>query len=116
MMEGHRRLSILTHAELPDLEPAEQIIISMPTIQQRRWTEAEVRRLIEESPGTAPRFELVDGELLVTPAPSGMHQRLVLALATMLNEYVRAHALGEVRSSLQAARVPGGGRTGVQDR
>ncbi|MFI5230139.1 MAG: Uma2 family endonuclease [Gemmatimonadales bacterium] len=42
----------------------------MPAVHSRRWTIEEVDRLAEQRPELSPRYELVDGELLVTPAPS----------------------------------------------
>lgn len=62
----------------------------------RRWTASEVRQLINESPLQSPRFELVDGELLVTPAPSGPHQNAVLILATKLREYLTTSLVARV--------------------
>ena len=47
-------------------------------------------------PNDGKRYEILDGELSVTPAPGRMHQRAVLSLASALDGYVRAHALGEV--------------------
>src|SRR5437868_12995834 len=47
-------------------------IMAMPAAQ-RRWAAQEVRQLIAESPLQTPRYELVDGELLVTPSPSFAH-------------------------------------------
>ena len=38
-----------------------------------RWTAAQVREL----PDDGKRYEVVDGELLVTPAPSYDHQHVV---------------------------------------
>lgn len=61
----------------------------------RRWTVEQVRAMQEES-RPAPRFELVDGELLVTPSPGMPHQRAVFALAHALYGYVRSHSLGEL--------------------
>ena len=58
----------LTRAELLPDHNVEQIM-SMSAVSPRRWTRAEVDRLIDERPGYAPRYELVGGELLVTPAP-----------------------------------------------
>ncbi len=43
-----------------------------------------------------PRYELVDGELLVTPSPRVAHQRAVFAFARALHDYVSTHSLGEV--------------------
>jgi Uma2 family endonuclease len=54
--------------------------MSMPAqpLRPHRWTIDEVDRLAEERPESSPRYELVDGELLVTPAPGGRHQRIIL--------------------------------------
>src|SRR5215212_5730670 len=79
---------------LPD-QIADQIM-SMSAVSPRRWTRAEVDRLIDERPGYTPRYELVAGDLLVTPAPSGRHQRLVLRLAQLLIPYLTDHRLGEL--------------------
>lgn len=46
-----------------------------------------------------PRYELIDGELLVTPAPRPVHQRAVFLLARLLAEYVEKNGLGEVWTS-----------------
>jgi hypothetical protein len=41
-------------------------IMAMPAVRPHRWTRGEVDRLVEERAGLTPRYELVDGELLVT--------------------------------------------------
>lgn len=54
------------------------------------WTRAEVLAL----PDDGNRYELIDGELLVTPAPTGPHQRAVTALYDRVAPYVRAQRIG----------------------
>jgi Uma2 family endonuclease len=88
-------LPILCGAELPRELPAEQIM-SMPDVRRHRWTSAEVEQLVDSREGLTPRYELVQGELLVTPAPTRRHQRLVLTLALLLQRYLTAQGLGEV--------------------
>jgi Uma2 family endonuclease len=61
----------------------------------QRWTAATVRDLIQEDRAW-PRYEVVDGELLVTPAPSWQHQAAAFCIATRLQPYVTAWSLGRV--------------------
>ena len=70
--------------------------MSMSAVRPHRWTRAEVDRLMDERPGYTPRYELVDGELLVTPGPSGRHQRIVLRLVQLLLPYVTEQKAGEI--------------------
>ncbi len=58
-----------------------------------RWTYAEFARLPSEG---SQRYEVIAGELVVTPSPSLRHQRISMDLATRLNVFVREHGLGEV--------------------
>ena len=66
--------------------------MSMP-VPQRRWTADEVRALMDES-RPAPRYELIDGELLVTPAPGPKHQMAAVLLWQKLQQYVQPRGLG----------------------
>ena len=59
--------------------------------QAKSWTAEMVRAL----PDDGNRYEVVDGELLVTPAPTAPHQRAVTILAVLLAEYARAAGIGE---------------------
>jgi len=86
---------ILARAELPRDQRAEQIM-AMSAVRPRRWTRPEVDRLVDERPGYTPRYELVDGELLVTPAPTWRHQRIIVRLLQLLLPYVTEHKLGEI--------------------
>lgn len=76
--------------------PAEQTM-GMPAIR-RRWTTAEVRSLMDESRAW-PRYELIGGELLVTPAPRGAHQLVVVELVVLLYEYLGREQVGTVITS-----------------
>ncbi|HKG93624.1 MAG TPA: Uma2 family endonuclease [Gemmatimonadaceae bacterium] len=49
---------------------------------------------LDALPDDGNRYEVIDGELLVTPAPSFDHQDVALALIARLSPYVRRHALG----------------------
>ncbi|PYV16560.1 MAG: hypothetical protein DMG21_11300 [Acidobacteria bacterium] len=47
-------------------------------------------------PNDGKRYEIIDGELLVTPAPMSLHQRVVTRLTIALGAFVDNHRLGEV--------------------
>jgi len=64
--------------------------MAMPA-QPTEWTVEMVRAL----PDDGNRYEVIDGELFVTPTPSVAHQRAVLELALLIAPYVRAHQIGE---------------------
>ncbi len=57
-----------------------------------QWNVARVLAL----PDDGNRYEVVDGELLVTPAPSLPHQQAVQILYERLAPFVRQHAIGSV--------------------
>jgi hypothetical protein len=81
------RRRTVARAELPRGSSAEQIM-AMSVVSPRRWTREEVDRLIDERHGYTPRYELVDGELLVTPGPNWRHQRIIGRLFQLLMPYV----------------------------
>ncbi|HEX4932197.1 MAG TPA: Uma2 family endonuclease, partial [Gemmatimonadaceae bacterium] len=58
----------------------------------RDWTVAD----LEELPDDGRRYEVIDGELLVTPAPSLDHQEAIARLYVMLAPYVAAQGCGHV--------------------
>ena len=56
------------------------------------WTLDDLHRL----PDDGTKYELVRGELFVTPAPSPAHERIAVVLSDLLVDYVRAEHLGRV--------------------
>ena len=68
--------------------------MGMPA-QQNEWT-AEMARAL---PDDGKRYEVLDGELFVSPAPSALHQRAVFRLCAILDLYVRTHVIGEAMIS-----------------
>jgi Uma2 family endonuclease len=68
--------------------------MGMPDTVQR-WT----REMVLALPNDGNRYELFDGELLVTPAPSLRHQLAVTGLYDVISPYVRANRLGVVLTS-----------------
>jgi Uma2 family endonuclease len=65
--------------------------MGMPALSKHHWTRAEVLAL----PDDGKRYELVDGELLVSPTPRLQHQVVVRSLNRLLDAYVYQHNLGE---------------------
>jgi Uma2 family endonuclease len=47
-------------------------------------------------PNDGQRYQILDGELCVTPAPNPLHQELSMRLASLLHIHVTTHGLGEV--------------------
>ena len=73
-------------------------ILPEPPIR-RHWTTDQVRDLMEES-RPSPRYELIGGELFVTPSPGAPHQLAVTEIWRILDAYLTREAAG-------TARVPG---------
>jgi Uma2 family endonuclease len=61
-------------------------------VATRIWTREEVLALPEDG----HRYELIDGELLVSPSPRHAHQRAVRELFLLVYGHVTTHAIGEV--------------------
>lgn len=58
----------------------------------RPWTRDDLARL----PDDGNRYEVLDGELFVTPRASFDHQDIAMQLVVAIGAYVRAHAIGRV--------------------
>jgi Uma2 family endonuclease len=65
--------------------------MAMPALVPR-YTAQEIRRF----PDKRVRYEVIRGELLVTPAPGWRHQQAVLEVATVLRDYVTRTGQGKV--------------------
>ena len=73
--------------------------MGMPAQTQRHWTAQAVRQLIANAPSASPRYELVDGELLVTPSPAPRHQEAVRLLLIALSAYCERQRVGHALQS-----------------
>jgi Uma2 family endonuclease len=52
--------------------------------------------------------EYIDGEIIMAPTPTVLHQRVVLNIASALREFVRRHGLGEIFVSPLDVVLPSG--------
>lgn len=68
--------------------------MGMP-LQQTEWTAAQAIAL----PPDGNRYEVLDGELFVTPAPTWRHQTVIERLFPLLDAYVRTHEIGWTKLS-----------------
>ena len=59
--------------------------------QARRWTYEEYYKLDDDQ-----RYEIIDGDLLMSPAPDTWHQNWVGELYTILRNHILRHKLGKV--------------------
>lgn len=66
-----------------------------PTIEQIRWTVADLELL----PDNGNRYEIVDGELLMTRAPRWSHQKVANNICTALNNWSEGSSLGEATTA-----------------
>ena len=63
-----------------------------PPPDQRRWTV----EMLDIIPADGNRYEIIDGDLFVTPAPSPTHQRACAELYKALCLYLDLHGIGEL--------------------
>ncbi|HYC50522.1 MAG TPA: Uma2 family endonuclease [Gemmatimonadaceae bacterium] len=80
----------------------------MPSLHlPRPWTEQEFYSARDAAP-YGERWELVDGEVLVTPSPHWVHQDIVGRLHLLMAPYLQAHPVGRVfLSPLDVRLEPG---------
>ena len=90
-MSSRRRDGVIvSHVHLPS-PCAEQTLMGMPHATER-WTAERVRAL----PDDGNRYELIDGELVVTPAPRGVHQQGIMELITRMGPWLRESGAGRL--------------------
>jgi len=76
-------------AELPDALEDHDLMPMSTSVP--RYTADEIRRF----PDDRLRYEVIHGQLFVTPSPGTRHQRAVRELARLLQAYLVRHQLGE---------------------
>ncbi len=69
------------------------------------WTPDRVQNELVHESWAWPRYELIDGELLVSPGPRWAHQWIVMELLLRLSPYVDQHGLGDVLMAPAAVRL-----------
>jgi Uma2 family endonuclease len=77
-----------TIEELSVVTPADWV----PGPQQGSWTYDDYATL----PDDGPHYEIVNGVLVMTPAPTPEHQDIVLEIASYLRTYIKLTGLGRV--------------------
>ncbi len=73
--------------------------MGMPAREKQGWSAHAVRELIAAAPRKTPRYEVVDGELLVTPSPAPPHQLAVGHVLVELALYLREQPVAVVLTS-----------------
>jgi Uma2 family endonuclease len=71
--------------------------------QTKPWTLEELHRL----PDDGNKYELLDGQLFVTPAPAEVHEDILARLTRLIDPYVAAHGLGRVYRPRAVLRTHG---------
>lgn len=71
--------------------------MAMPATMEREWTAEMVRAIPDDN----NRYEVVDGELFVTPAPSWRHGDVIAELHLILADYVKQNSVGHVKLAPQ---------------
>src|SRR6185437_16845984 len=83
--------------------------MAMPAVRTD-WTV----EMLDELPDDGNRYEVIDGELFVTPAPSDVHQLIVTELVARLHFYLQRSVVARVLTSPSDVRRPDRERNRVQ--
>ena len=73
------------------------------SVALKKWTLEELHSL----PDDGNKYELIHGELFVTPPPSAPHQHIIVRLARALDRYVEEQRLGWVYQARSVLRRAG---------
>src|SRR3954462_12828217 len=95
-----RRGASSARVSLPPIRGKDTVAMSMPA---KAWTLEELHRL----PDDGNRYELIRGELFVTPPPSVDHEEVLARLHTVLAVYVEKHGVGRVYRPRAVIRFEG---------
>lgn len=66
--------------------------MAMAGTERKHWTAADLRAI----PDDRNRYEIIDGELFVTPSPLWSHQILAQEIFRLLDPYLRTHQIGQM--------------------
>jgi len=77
--------------------------MSVATARTKVWTLRELHSL----PDDGNKYELVHGELFVTPAPTPTHETILVRLTEILRPFVAQHALGVIYHPRAVVRFKG---------
>jgi Uma2 family endonuclease len=91
MMDPARARVSSAHARRGNDIAEEGYAVHMATVI-KRWSLDELHSL----PDDGNKYELIDGELFVTPAPTDEHETIAARLTRILDPYVALHGLGFV--------------------
>jgi len=83
---------MLGHALLPENRREGKNTSMVTASKPTRWTADMVRAL----PDDGNRYEVIDGELFVTPAPTWEHQAASRSLFRRLDAYLQSHPVADV--------------------
>lgn len=86
---------------LPLPEPGDRRYVrhSREYLLSQSWTADRVRHELIDERWAAPRYEFLDGELLVSPSPEPLHQHAIVQLVAILLPYVEGNRVGAVLCS-----------------
>lgn len=61
--------------------------MGMPAAIRKEWT----YEMLESLPNDGQRYEIIDGELRVSPSPKLPHQNVIWSLVVLIDAYVKSH-------------------------